>query len=79
MRTYTSNPPQWDEVCCHCGDGRHVYGDHAVASGAHGPYTPGTNAVYRVTLDAEKVADAVVDALNRRSQRETGSSGFGVL
>jgi len=34
---YTSNPPQWDDKCCHCGKVRRVRGEFCFPPG-HGPY-----------------------------------------
>jgi len=37
--TYTSNPPQWDEICCFCGEIRRVCSAIQNYSG-HGDYAP---------------------------------------
>jgi len=34
---YTSNPPQWDEKCCHCSKTRRIHGEFYTPAG-HGPY-----------------------------------------
>lgn len=37
-----THPPQWDEVCCHCGTQKRVHhGNHPSAPTGHGPHLPG--------------------------------------
>ena len=36
----TSDPPQSEEICCHCGSKRYLRHAYPVPSGEHGPYSP---------------------------------------
>lgn len=53
-RAYMSNPPQWDEVCCHCGEVRRVMRPEPLPRAGHGPRTGGVamsdTPVIRLTL-----------------------------
>ena len=41
---YTSQPPQWDDTCCHCGKVQRTVGAYNVRDpnfdGGHGPHYP---------------------------------------
>jgi hypothetical protein len=49
---YMSNPPQYEERCCHCGEVRCMT-VWTASTGGHGPYAPGPFAALR----GEEVSD----------------------
>ena len=54
----TSDPPYGVEVCCHCGDTRHLRIAVFVPPGTHGPYAPFNSPVGGVRfIDQEEKKD----------------------
>lgn len=47
----TTNPPQYPEVCCHCGEQRVVYGYAPMNQEGHGKYLPKPTVVHLPVYD----------------------------